>query len=230
MKRFYKTATADQVDGGWQVKLDSRGVKTVAGSPQIVPSETLAKAMAEEWSAQGEKLDAKTLILRDASDHAIDIVAPDRELAITKLLAFAETDTLCYRADPDEPLYHRQIDRWEPLVSRIEASRRIKLERTSGIMHRQQPTETLDRLRAELSQMDDFALSALTAAASLAASLCVGLAAIEDGADAEELWAIANLEEDWQAEQWGWEASAEELRAKRLGNFREAMRFAALSR
>lgn len=230
MKRFYKTVSSGQVDGGWQVMLDGRGVKTAAGLPQIVTSKVLADAMAEEWSVQGEELDAKTLVLRDAADHAIDIVAPDRELAITKLLAFAETDTLCYRADPDDALYRRQIDCWEPLIGRIEASRTIELERTSGIMHRQQLAETLDKLRAELSQMDDFALSALTVAASLAASLCVGLAALEDGADAEELWTLANLEEDWQAEQWGWEASAEELRASRLGNFKDAIRFAALSR
>ena len=33
-----------------------------------------------------------------------------------RLLPYAETDTLCYRADPDEPLYRRQQQLWEPLL------------------------------------------------------------------------------------------------------------------
>ncbi len=230
MKRFYETVSTDKVDGGWQVTLDGRAIKTVGGLPQIVPSSALAKAMADEWASQGDELDTATLLLRDAADHAIDIIGAGRELAITKLLTFAETDTLCYRADPDEALYRRQLERWEPLVKQIEAKHGIKLERTSGVMHQAQTAEALTKLRVYLSQMDDFALSALTTATSLAASLCAGLAALEEDADADAIWALANLEEDWQAEQWGWDAAAEELRTKRLGNFKEAIRFAALSR
>ena len=66
--------------------------------------------------------------------------------------------------------------------------------------------------------------------ASLAASLVVGLAGLEPGADAEALYAAANLEEDWQAEQWGWDREAEGRRARRQAEFAAAARFAALLR
>ena len=60
--------------------------------------------------------------MRDLADYAIDQVAPDRPGVAARLLPYAETDTLCYRADPDEPLYRRQQERWEPLVQAMEAA------------------------------------------------------------------------------------------------------------
>ena len=58
----------------------------------------------------------------------------------------------------------------------------------------------------------------------------IGLAALAPDAEAEALWAAAELEGDWQAEQWGKDAEAEDRRARRLGAFASAMRFAALAR
>ena len=103
MKRFYKEATTTSADAGWQVTLDGRKVKTQGGQQQIVPSASLAKAMAEEWAAQGEEIDPATFVLRDLADYALDVVPNERASVIATLLRYAETDTLCYRAEPDEP-------------------------------------------------------------------------------------------------------------------------------
>ena len=78
--------------------------------------------MAEEWRAQGDEVDSSALPLRDLADYAIDHVQADRTTAIGKLIAYGETDTLCYRADPDEPLYRRQQELWEPLVAAFTAN------------------------------------------------------------------------------------------------------------
>src|SRR5690606_21285233 len=147
--------------------------------------------------------------LRDLADYAIDHVAPDPARAAAALLPYAETDTLCYRADPDEPLYRRQRELWEPLLTAFEARHGLRMERTSGVIHKPHPPETAERLRAVLEAKAPFTLAALQTLAPLAASLCVALEAIEPGADAERLFAIANCEQDWQAEQWGWDHEAE---------------------
>ena len=81
-----------------------------------------------------------------------------------------------------------------------------------------------------LDSHDHFALTALEQLTSLAASLCIGLAALEENADGEQLWAAANLEEDWQVEQWGEDEEAADRRAKRLDSFLKAMEFARLAR
>ena len=86
------------------------------------------------------------------------------------------------------------------------------------------------RLGAHLATLDDFQLAALRNLASLAASLEIGLLALDAGGDEiGALWDAANLEEDWQAELWGKDEEALELRALRGEAFFAAARFAALA-
>ena len=230
MKRFWREVTVEAADGGWQVALDGRRVKTAQARAQIVPSSALAEALADEWRAQPEDVDPAGFGLRDMADYAIDIVASDPADAIRRILAYAEGETLCYRAEPDEPLAVRQRATWEPLLKTVEVAHGVKFERTVGILHRAQPAETLATLRAHLESLNPFALAALQTLASIAASLTIGLAALEPGADAEKLFAASNLEEDWQAEQWGWDWQAEETRARKLATFVQAAQFAVLAR
>ena len=68
MKRFYRAALAAEVSGGWQVQLDLRGVKTVAGAAQLVPNAALAETLAAEWAAQGETIEPASFVLRDLAD------------------------------------------------------------------------------------------------------------------------------------------------------------------
>lgn len=230
MKRFYRDVTVDHVDGGWQVALDGRPIRTQLGNPQVVPTSVMASAMKEEWASQGEKMDPATFLFRDHADFAIDVVRPGRAEAIAKLLAFAETDTLCYRADPADALFKEQQDRWEPLLKHLERTHGIRFHRISGVMHRAQPAETLARLRAHLESLDDFALAGLTAMASLSASLATALLASDAAVnDAQSLWNDANLEEQWQASRWGREAEAEAVRKRRWQDFSTAQVFVTLA-
>lgn len=230
MKRFYREAGCAETTAGWQVQLDGRGVKTVGGRAQLLPSRGLAEALAEEWAAQGDEIDPAGFVLRDMADFALDVVAPDPVETIAALLPYGETDTLCYRAEPEEPLHARQLELWEPLLRAAEARWDVHFERVSGVLHRPQPDATMARLRAVLDALDPFALAALRNTASLAASLVIGLAALEPEADVEALWRAANLEEDWQVELWGEDSEAALRRERRLAAFTAAARFAALAR
>ena len=230
MKRFWKDVAVSELDGGFGVTLDGRAVKTQGGRALSVPNRALAEALATEWAAQGEVIDPAKFALRDLADLAIDVIAPDRTTSIAALLRFAETDTLCYRAEPDEPLHARQVELWEPLLSAAEARLDLHFSRISGVIHQPQPLEALQRLEQVLAAEDNFALAALTTLASLAASLVIGLAGLLPSADPVTLWNAANLEEDWQAEQWGQDSDAMALRARRLETFSAAVNFAQLAR
>ena len=207
------------------VALDGRVVMTQTRKPQIVPTEPLARLLAQEWRAQGEEIDPRGFRHRDMADYAIDVIAPDRTGQIDKLLAYGETDTLCYRADPEDALWRRQQDVWEPLVTALEAREGIRMERVSGIVARPLSDETTGTLRQRLERLDIFELAALHELASLAASLCIGLGALESEADGEQLWDAANLEEDWQTERWGIDAEAADRRAQRKAAFLSALEF-----
>ncbi|MEE4317639.1 MAG: ATP12 family protein [Erythrobacter sp.] len=232
IRRFYNEVTLAENAGGFQVMLDARGVKTVGGRPQIAPTRALGEALAAEWRRQGEKIDPQSLPLRDMADYAIDIVASGPAAVAEGLIAYAETDTLCYRADPDEPLHARQQEMWEPLLASFEAAHGISLTRVSGVLHRPQPPASLAALKARLAALQPFALAGVEAMAKLAASLVIALAALDaEGEDAPlALWQAACLEEEWQAELWGRDAEAEERRARREADFLRACGFARLAR
>lgn len=230
MKRFYREVTTEKRENGWQVMLDGRPIKTAQGQPQIVPSEALADRMAEEWAQQGDTIDPSLFRMRDLADYAIDVVAPERAETIDKLLAYAETDTLCYRADPGEPFHRRQQEVWEPLVTAFEVREGVTMERVSGIVHKPQREATHGHLRERLATSDDFTLAALLTMTSLAASLCIGLTALEPDADIDALWDASALEELWQVEQWGTDAEAEAVRAVRRADFLNAWKFLQLVR
>ncbi len=229
MKRFWKDVSVAEADGGFRVLLDTRPIRTQGGAPQVVPTRALAEALAEEWRGQGEEVDPRAFPLRDIADYAIDHVRAERAGVINKLLGYAETDTLCYRADPDEPLYRRQRAMWDPLLAAFEQRHGVRLERVHGVVHRPQPAETLARLRAELDTYGDFTLAALNTLAPLAASLAIALTALEPGYDLPGLFEAANCEQDWQAELWGWDAEAQRTRAQRLAAFEAAAEFARLA-
>ncbi|MEM6858110.1 MAG: ATP12 family protein [Pseudomonadota bacterium] len=230
MKRFYDHVGTQESEGGFQVTLDGRGIKTVRGANQIVPTAALAQSLASEWDFEGEEIDASAFPLRDMADYTIDVVAPARADLTANLVAYADTDTLLYRADPDEPLYARQQDLWEPIVIAFEARERVTLKRVSGIIHAMQDKDALTKLKARLSTLDPFTLAGLEAMTTLAASLTAALSAIEADAEPLALWQAASLEEEWQADQWGRDGEAEERRTKRQNDFLRAHEFVRLAR
>lgn len=230
MKRFYKAVTVAVEGSGFRVMLDGRGLRTVGGRPQIVPAAPLAEALAAEWSTQGEKIDPARFVFRDLADYALDVVVHGKAAVVDELVPYGETDTLCYRAEPDEALGMRQRAVWEPLLTAAEARWQVRFVRVAGIIHKPQPPETLARLCAELEAQSGFTLAAVKTTASLACSLVLGLLAVAPDADIDALWDAANLEEDWQAELWGKDAEALERRARRHAAFAAAARFAVLAR
>ena len=174
----------------------------------------LAEALAQEWSDKSEEIDPALFHLRDLADFAIDMIAPDPAPHIATLLGYLETDTLCYRADPDEHFHKRQQEVWEPVLTAFEQREGVSLERICGVIHKPQPAATHAAIRARLERLDPFTLAALLTMTSLAASLVVGLSMLEDDSDPHALWAAANLEEDWQVEQWGQDHEAAAVRAR----------------
>ena len=56
-KRFYKNVSVEARDGAFVVLLDAHELKTPAKKPMYMPTEALAKLIADEWQAQAEEID-----------------------------------------------------------------------------------------------------------------------------------------------------------------------------
>ena len=97
--RFYDAAWAEAGESGWNVLLDGRPVNTPQRARLTLPSEPLAEAVAQEWNAQEVEIRPTAMPLTRLANSAIDRAAPRRDEVIEGLVAYGETDLLCYRAE-----------------------------------------------------------------------------------------------------------------------------------
>jgi chaperone required for assembly of F1-ATPase len=203
MKRFYSKAEAAPQEGGVAILLDGRPIKTPARSALKVPTEELGEAIAAEWNAQGEEIQPHSMPLTGLANAAIDHVVPDPGAFATGLAAYGESDLLCYRAETPKPLVDRQSEHWDPLLHWARRRFDVDFEIASGVMHRPQPQETVERLARAVFARDPFQLAALSPLVTVSGSLVIALALAEGEIGLETAWSAATLDETWQAEQWG---------------------------
>ena len=228
MKRFWKTAEAVPEEGGWGVELDQRLLRAPSRAPLIVPSETLARAIAEEWAASEDTVDPRALPLTGLANAAIHRVAPDRTAFAAGLASYAEADLACYRADGPRPLAARQAESWDALLGWARRRFDVDFVTTTGIVHVAQRPATVDRLTHEVAAVDPFRLAALSPLVTIGGSLVAALAVLEGALTPEQAWDAVSIDERWQLEQWGADAEAEAAMANRRRDFLAAARFLAL--
>jgi chaperone required for assembly of F1-ATPase len=84
------------------VTLDGRLTKTVYKDDLLIPSRSLAVAIAEEWDMQGEKIDLKDLKLNHMLAKAVR--ASNDEVLLkymkTTIQNTLENDQICFQIDP----------------------------------------------------------------------------------------------------------------------------------
>ncbi|HEX7782349.1 MAG TPA: ATP12 family protein [Sphingobium sp.] len=229
MKRFYKDAVTVPVDGGFAVHLDGRPVRTPARALLTLPTAAMGDAVASEWAAQGEEIDPRAMTATGFANAAIDQIAPNHATFAAGVARYGESDLLCYRADNPAPLVARQTAEWDPLLDWARDRYDIAFRVTTGILPVAQPEETLTRLSAVVAAFDSFMLAGLSTVVSIGGSLVCGLALVEGGYDTDSIWDATELDELWQAEQWGEDADAVQHRERRQAEFNAAAAFCRLA-
>ncbi|MGR3463792.1 MAG: ATP12 family chaperone protein [Limimaricola soesokkakensis] len=224
-KRFWKEAGIAPAEGGWQVLLDSRPVRTPAKAALVLPTQALARAVAAEWQAQEERIDPRSMPVTRTSNSAIDKVALQRAEVAEMLAAYGGSDLLCYRALGPAELVARQAVEWDPLLDWAKERYGAGLSTVSGVMPVAQDAAALERLSAPVREMEPFALAAFHDLVALSGSLVLALAVIEERLEAEEAWRLSRLDEEWQIEQWGADEEAEAMAQVKRTAFLDAASF-----
>ena len=227
-RRHYRGVGVFARDGLHGVALDGKPVATPGGQPLLLPQQALAEAVAAEWRAQGEQLEASTMPLTRLASSALDVVAPHRAAVVERTAAYAATDLLCYRAHGPAALAGRQEAGWQPLVDWVARHFGAPLRVTAGIVAIEQPAASLAVLRRAVEAADLWRLTALAAATAACGSLILGLALAEGEIDAAAATALSLLDESYQSERWGEVPPAAERRAALAAEIAAAARFLAL--
>ncbi|HLZ65671.1 MAG TPA: ATP12 family protein [Aliidongia sp.] len=228
MKRFYKSVTAVPVEGGFGVELDGKALKTPAKGPLVLPTEALARAIAEEWDAQAETVQPHTMRLMQLASTALDRVALHRLAVVDEAAGYAASDLLCYRAEAPAGLVAREAQLWQPLLDWAMVRFDAPLIVTSGIVHVDQPAASLKALRAVLLDFDSLTLTAVADLTAACGSLILALAVWDGRVDAVGASAAALIDETVQNERWGEDAEAKARRAQLVADIHAAARFLTL--
>lgn len=229
-RRFWKSVSVREGGAGLEVTLDGRPVRTPAKAPLVLPSRSLAEAVAREWDAQAEEIRPHEMPLTRAANAAIDKVAVNRDAVAAMLAEYGATDLLCYRAEAPEGLVARQSKAWDPWLDWAEDELSAPLVRITGVIHAPQPVPSLQRLTEDVARHDAFEMTALHDLVTLTGSLVLGLAVSRGALSADDAWTLSRIDETWQEEFWGRDAEAHEMAEERRAAVVSAGRLLTLLR
>jgi chaperone required for assembly of F1-ATPase len=227
VKRFYKEVAVTESADGYGVALDGKTIKTPGRTPILVPNRRLADAIAEEWWAQETEIRPHTMPMMQLAATVIDHLPTNRPAIESTIMRFAETDTVCYRAEPGQPaeLIALQRGLWDPLLDWLADRYGATLITTSGILPVKQPGEAMERLAGILAAMDDWRLGAFQCAAASSGSFVIGLALVDGLIDADGAFAAAELDASFEIDRWGEDGEATARRVVVAADLNAARRF-----
>jgi chaperone required for assembly of F1-ATPase len=228
-RRFYKTVTiaageGDQGEhqvepGAHAVCLDDKAIRTPGRRVLAAPVPELARALADEWAAQGEYIDPGKMPLTRLANTIIDGVGAAQDAVVAEIRKYLASDLVFYRAESPAPLRARQAQHWDPLLSWAHEALGAEFKRAAGVVHVDQPAAALDRAGVALPR-DLWRLGALHAATTLTGSALIALALMHGAITPEAAWQAAHVDEDWNMEQWGRDEIALKRRGFRFAEFR----------
>lgn len=228
MKRFYKSVDIVAEENGFSVRLDNRPVKTPAKNTLLLPNQPLTAAVAAEWDAQEDEIDAQGMRLTRLANSAIDRVTDHRGAVIAEIAGFADTDLLCYRAAEPASLAERQEAGWGPLIAWAAERHGIDLVTTTGLLPIAQTGRSTVAVEAAIDAFDVYALAGLHLVTSACGSVVLGLAVADGRIDGAVAWELSLIDETFQMEEWGEDPDATKRRTGLLKDITAAADYLGL--
>ncbi len=225
-KRFYKDVTIGE-GAFFQILLDGRVVRTPGKRALLLPSRTLADAVAAEWQAQDANINPGTMPLTRFANTAIDAVSDAQKEVANDIAAYAGRDLLCYRAVTPPELTRLQAAAWDPVINWAREALAAHFTVVEGVMPVDQPVLTLKKFSAALEPHDAFKLTAMHVLTTLTGSALLALAHVRGFLNTDDMWSAAHVDEDYQIAHWGQDEEAAHRRVLRRQEFDAACRLLA---
>jgi chaperone required for assembly of F1-ATPase len=221
-KRFYKEAGVAEAEGGFAITLDGKPIRTPSSRHVVIPSRKLADAVAAEWAAQEETIKPLTMPLTRIANSVVEGVVDRVDLVTDDLAKYFQSDLLFYRAGHPKGLVAREAAHWDPVLFWAAETLGAHFILSEGIVHVKQPDEAIQAACAALPQ-DPWSVAALHVITTLTGSALLALALFHGVRDADQIWAAAYVDENWNADKWGVDDEAVARRAARLRDFEAAV-------
>ncbi|RFB80833.1 ATPase [Methylovirgula sp. 4M-Z18] len=222
-KRFYSTASTRAEDGLFALLLDGKPALTPQRKRLDVARPDIADLIAAEWNRQEEYIDPATMPLTRLVNSALDGVAATMADVRAEIVKYAGSDLLCYRAGEPDALAQAQSAAWDPILAIVRQKLGVRFNLAEGVMFVMQDPAALAAVEAEVASITDpLRLAALSVATTLTGSALIALTLRHGTRSAEQAWAAAHVDEDFQIRAWGEDAEAKARRERRWQDFHAA--------
>uniref|UniRef100_A0A8C6NB53 ATP synthase mitochondrial F1 complex assembly factor 2 n=1 Tax=Melopsittacus undulatus TaxID=13146 RepID=A0A8C6NB53_MELUD len=203
-KRFYQNVSISQGEGGFEINLDHRKLKTPQAKLFTVPSEALAIAVATEWDSQKDTIKFYTMHLTTLCNTALDNPTQRSKMQLIRAaVKFLETDTVCYRVEEPPALAELQKNEWDPIVAWAEERYNVAIGSSTSILGPNIPASTKDTFVSHLASYNMWALQGIEYIITQLKSLILSMGVIDRHITVEKAVLLSRLEEEYQIQRWG---------------------------
>ncbi|XP_048348963.1 ATP synthase mitochondrial F1 complex assembly factor 2 [Sphaerodactylus townsendi] len=203
-KRFYQNVNISQGEGGFEINLDHRKLKTPQNKIFMVPSKPLALAVATEWDSQRDTIQFFTMHLTTLCNTALDNPSQrSKEQLIRAAVKFLETDTICYRVEEPPALVELQKNEWDPVIAWAEKRYNVTIGSSTSIMGPSIPQSTKDTFASHLASYNTWALHGIEYMIAQLKSLILSMGLVDKQLTVEQAVLLSRLEEEYQIRRWG---------------------------
>ncbi|XP_019397481.1 PREDICTED: ATP synthase mitochondrial F1 complex assembly factor 2 [Crocodylus porosus] len=203
-KRFYKRVGISRGEGGFEINLDQRKLRTPQAKLFTVPSEALAVAVATEWDAQRDTIRLYTMHLTTLCNTALDNPTQrDKTQLIQAAIKFLETDTICYRVEEPATLVELQRNQWDPMIEWAEKRYNVTIGSSTSITGPTIPVSTSETFSSHLASYNMWALQGIEYMINQLKSFILSMGLIDRRITVEEAVLLSRLEEEYQIQRWG---------------------------
>lgn len=203
-KKFYESVSISQSEGGFEINLDRRKLKTPQGKIFTVPSEPLAVAVATEWDSQRDTIRFFTMHLTTLCNTALDNPTHrNKQKLIRATLKFLDTDTICYRVEDPPGLVELQTNEWDPVLKWAENRYDVTIGSSTSIMGPVIPDQTKEVFHRHLASYNSWSLIGIEFMVSQLKSLVLTMGLVDRLLTVQKAVLLSRLEEEFQIQHWG---------------------------
>jgi chaperone required for assembly of F1-ATPase len=198
MKRFYKMVSTSETSCGFEIHLDGRAVNTPSKTVFKVPNQAIADVVVLEWATQGDKIAPDTMPVTQILMTGQDRINTERPIMTPQVLAYLDTDMLCYKIESPYALVDLQDQVWGAFCQNFESRYEAQLLTTTGLNALAQDQDLRARVLDDIEALDDLQFSILQLMTSESGSLILALALLNDPSCAGDVLKAAYLDEDFK--------------------------------
>lgn len=196
MKRFYRSVTlGEKAESGYPLLLDDKPVCTPDKKSFLIPSESLADLVVQEWEEQGDEICPTNMPVSQMAMTLIDRVTTNRSSLTAEILDYIDTDLICYRADEPEEYRNAQAECWDPFIAWVRNHFQLDLKITYGLSPLIQDPDIHKTIADYVSGLSDSGFMSVYLATIGTGSIILGLAFQMNAFDNTEILKAAFAEE-----------------------------------